>query len=344
MTTATRARPKDRRHDKTRRQPSDDRTPEQQVADRILELLDSGQLPPWQQGWDISPMGQPRNAVSDKPYRGINQWLTLITNMIRGYQDPRWVTFKQAADLGGHVMKGEKSTAIVFWKIIDKPGDEELKDGEVQTIDQGNPETQEGPRRRRFPMARMYRVFNIEQTAGCELPALEKPARVTDSIAEAEAIIASMPNPPGFETYANLNQPPHYVPAKDLVRVPDRNRYEKTELYYNTVFHELTHATGHPSRLNRAKSANNSFQSHDYGVEELVAGMGAAMLGDKAGIGKETVEADAAYIKHWRDVIAGDKAMVLRAAQQAQKAVDYICGTPADGQQQDQPQDQEQEY
>ena len=91
---------------------------EDAVADRIIELLDQGQLPPWEKDWRDSTNGTPLNAVSMKPYRGVNRWMTLLTHMVMGYQDPRWLTYRQAEALGGHVRKGERSTEIVFWKRV----------------------------------------------------------------------------------------------------------------------------------------------------------------------------------------------------------------------------------
>ena len=98
--------------------PADGKTSRQRVEDavagRIIELLDQGQLPPWEKDWRDSTNGLPRNAVSMKPYRGVNRWMTLLTHMVMGYQAPRWLTYRQAEALGGHVRRGERSTGIVF--------------------------------------------------------------------------------------------------------------------------------------------------------------------------------------------------------------------------------------
>ena len=121
---------------------------------------------------------------------------------------------------------------------------------------------------------------------------------------------------------------PTTSPHGDIVRVPSMTRYRDPEYYYNTMFHELTHATGHPKRLNRfVLEAGGGL--HAYGQEELVAGMGAAMLGGHAGIGTRVLELDASYIQNWRDTIKGDKSMVLRAASLAQRAVDFILDEAA---------------
>ena len=104
------------------------------------------------------------------------------------------------------------------------------------------------------------------------------------------------------------------------------SRYPNLEDYYNTVFHELTHATGHPKRLERFSLDANANDLHAYGREELTAAMGSAMLAAHAGISAELVERDASYIRHWRDTISADKPMIIRSATLAQRAVDLILG------------------
>ena len=280
-----------------------------EIADRILELLDRGDLPPWHRPWRTTGMGEPMNALSMKPYRGVNRWLTTITQTVMEYTDPRWLTFKQAQSLGGSVMKGEKSTPVVIWKTVTRR-------------ERKNPEDDET-----YWLLRSYRVFNVEQTEGCKLEDLPEPDLTGhDPIEAAQAIIDAMPDPPGFSTYLLEDRPPHYSPVRDQVRVPDRGRYESIEEWYNTVFHELVHSTGHTKRLDRMKEENWSPETHAYGREELVAGMGSAMLSDTAGIGQENIVMDAAYVKHWSGVIRADRTVVVRAAGLAQRAVDFILG------------------
>ena len=180
-------------------------------------------------------------------------------------------------------------------------------------------------RTRTYPILRSYRVFNLEQTQDCQVKPLPTP-EVTDHdpIQAAEAIIAGMPGPPEIEFYDKANYVPHYQPAGDVIRVPGMGRYPNLEDYYNTVFHELTHATGHPKRLERFGLDANDL--HAYGREELTAAMGSAMLAAHAGISAELVERDASYIRHWRDAISADKPMIIRSATLAQRAVDLILG------------------
>ena len=305
---------------------------EDEIADRIIELLDQGELPPWEKGWRNSKSGDPVNALTMKPYRGINRWLTLITQQSMGYDDPRWLTYRQAEGLGGHVRKGEKSTSIIFWKQVSfrqrEDGDQAQNQAHANNQNNGsNGNPPDESRTRTYPMLRSYRVFNLEQTQDCKVKPLP-PAETTghDPIELAEAIIAGMPNPPEMEFYENANYVPHYQPATDVIRVPRMDRYLNLEDYYNTVFHELTHATGHSKRLDRFSLDANADDLHAYGREELTAAMGSAMLAAHAGIDAELVERDASYIRHWRDTINADKPMIIRSATLAQRAVDLILG------------------
>ena len=281
--------------------------------------------------WNRSHLGSNHNAVSRRPYRGINIWLLAASSFLNGYTDPRWLTYRQAQQLGGNVRKGEASTLIIFWKIIRKRTQESEQDG-IQVIEQD----QAAERPASFPMARFYNVFNAQQTHGCEFPDINQTLADHDPLEEAENIIAGMPYPPDFETYLYENLDPHYIPAQDKVGVPDINRYTNRDLYYNSVFHELVHSTGHEKRLSRFNSQEYSGKNlHDYATEELVAGMGSAMLTAKAGI-ETAIQVDASYIKYWAGKIRADKSIIMTAAQRAQRAVDYIC-PPTAGEEQEYP-------
>lgn len=282
------------------------------IADRIIEMLDGGQLPPWERPWRYSLGGVPHNATSGRPYSGINRWICNITQELNGWLEPRWLTARQVEATGGTVVEGAEPTQIVFWKFVQnkKAGKEE--------------DSADGSKRRRgYPMARLFRVYNVAQTEGCDLPEPvdEEPPEPVDPVAEAEAIIENMPGRPEIAYYEEGNQPPHYDPRRDRIAVPDRDRF------YNTMFHELTHSTGHPDRLGRFKPGERP-TLHEYGAEELVAGMGAAILADSAGLSRQTVDTDASYLQHWRDVIAADKKIVILSAQRAEKAVRHIRGEP----------------
>ena len=169
-------------------------------------------------------------------------------------------------------------------------------------------------------MLRYYTVFNVEQCEGIAAPV----ARTSvNPIGECERIMQGMPNPPAVQHDARAC----YRPSIDTVGMPSRNAFNSAEEYYSTLFHELTHSTGHTKRLGRDGIEKlNTFGSESYSKEELIAEMGAAMLCGIAGIERKTLSNSAAYLQSWINVLKSDSRMVVQAAAQAQKAADYIVG------------------
>jgi antirestriction protein ArdC len=274
-----------------------------EVTDRIIAALEAGTVP-WRRPW-IASADAHRNPVSGTEYRGVNPFLLDMTAWDKGYDDPRWVTFKQSQTLGGCVRKGEKSTLVIFWKML-KSKDKDT--GEERSI----------------PMLRHFRVFNVAQCDGLALD--ERPALAPfDPIGRADAIIAAMPNAP---TIGHGGNRAFYQPAMDVVQLPMREQFVSADAYYSTAFHELTHSTGHESRLNREEVAGrgkHAFGSERYAREELVAELGAAMVGAKAGIAPQT-DQSAAYIAGWLKALKDDRKLLISAAGRAQRAADYIVG------------------
>ena len=226
------------------------------VTDRIIAKLEAGTIP-WKH-FASSPLGLPKNLVSKKPYHGINYFLL---GGCSKYGSPYWLTFEQAQELGGHVRRGERSEIVVFWKFLEV---EDQQTGEKKEI----------------PFLKYSHVFNLEQCEGLKLPptAQGSSPRNSDPIKEAEAIVENMPNRPRLEIDDVPNA--YYSPAEDLVHMTERSACVSDEAYYDTLFHELSHSTGHTSRLNRmdGDTAWHRFGSKPYTNEELVAEMGAAML------------------------------------------------------------------
>ena len=274
------------------------------ITDRILAMLDAG-VNPWRKPWRAAAYKPPQNLLSRRPYRGVN----VILLGLSPYASPYWMSYRQTLQAGGHVKKGEKASLAVFWKLFDK-------------ADSADP-----TKRERIPVLRYYNVFNVEQTEGVEYPKAEVPTFTHDPIAEAERIAHAMPTPP---TITNADERrAFYRQETDTVNVPPLARFEKAAEYYSTLFHELTHATAHPSRLNRKTEGPQGFGSANYGREELIAEMGSAYLCGKAGILDETADNSAAYLDGWRALIKADRRAVVLAAAAAQKAVDYIAPAPA---------------
>lgn len=274
------------------------------ITDRIIELLENG-VAPWRKPWSCGKA--PTNLVSGKEYQGINTFLLAHS----AWNSPYWLTFKQAQDRGGHVRKGEKGTPVIFWTIYEKE-DESAEDG-----------------KKRLPVLRYYTVFNAEQCDGIETPPSNVPEWPEhDRIEKAEAIQLAMPNRPTV-TYGGGRA--FYRPSTDTVTVPELKRFEKPEEFYSTLFHELAHATGHESRLNReGVVGRHYFGDKDYSREELIAEMTAAFLCGHCGIENSTLENSAAYLQSWIKVLRGDKKLAITAAAHAQKAANYILNIKAE--------------
>jgi len=263
------------------------------VNSKISELLESGTIP-WKKPWHSSNV-LPRNLVSNKAYRGFNVFMLAC----QSYASPYWLTFKQAQALGGNVKKGEKSTPIVYWQMIEKEDDTTV------------------------PILRYYSVFNTDQCENVEVPYTE-PKRLTSPIEEAEKILAGMPMRPELNHGGGTA---YYSPTLDYVQMPLKSDFDSDAAYYHTLFHELVHSTGHVSRLGRKSVSETSyFGSHEYSKEELVAEIGAAFICGKAGIVDEVIENTAGYIQGWLKALKDDRTLLISAAAQGHKAADYILG------------------
>lgn len=274
------------------------------ITARIIEQLERGSIP-WRKPWSGGEAGHPRNLASGHHYRGVNVFLLGTAN----HQSHYWLTFKQALALGGHVRKGERSTPVIYWRWLER---EDPEHGEIVKV----------------PLLRQYNVFNIAQ---CELPPDKVPENAAtpendfEPIDACERLAKAMPNAP---TLIHGGGVASYRPASDSVQMPNPQRFSERAEYYSTLFHELTHSTGHASRLNRPGITGEiRFGSRDYSKEELIAEMGAAYLCGHCGIDNAVIENSSAYIAGWLQRLRGDSRLVIHAAAAAQKAADFIRGT-----------------
>jgi antirestriction protein ArdC len=273
-----------------------------EVTSRILAELESGAAP-WVKPWSATP-GQnvPANAVSNRPYSGCNVILLWLARG-KGWPTPRFLTFKQAAEAGGSVRKGEHGTRVYFVKQLRIAGEGE-EDAE-----------------RLVPMMREYTVFNVAQCEG--LPAAivnGKPQRVRNPDTRddlADAFLAA--------TNAVIREgqgEAYYAPGADFISMPSFAAFKGADHFYNVGFHELTHWTGHKSRL--ARDLSGRFGKAQYAAEELIAELGAAFLAAEFGFDGDVRHAG--YIATWITLLRSDKRAVFTAASKAQAAADYLRG------------------
>lgn len=282
------------------------------VTERITAQLEQGTIP-WRKPWRSDGQDFPRNAVTNRPYHGVNVWLLTLY----GYDDPRFCTYKQAALLGGTVKKGERGHIVVFWNITKKK--ERNQWGELVEKSRA--------------ILRYYTVFNVSQ---CEDLTLLKPlpAVATGTDAEfvsnmaAQSFVDGYPNRPRVHYGGDQ---PLYRPSTDEIHIPHKEKFDSANEFYATMFHEMTHSTGHESRLNRLDYEDGArhFGSYLYSKEELVAEFGSAFLCASSGI-DNTLENSAAYIANWLEALKNDERLLIWAAAQAQKAVTYIINDTED--------------
>ena len=267
-----------------------------EVTSRIISQMEQGIIP-WQKPWVAS--GQAISRSTGKAYSLLNQML-----LGRGGE---YVTFKQCQQEGGKVKKGEKASMVVFWKFIEQ-------------------EDEETGEKKQVPFLRYYSVFHIDQCEGLaakHMPSLPLTANADET---AESLIAAYVQRSGVRVKHQEGDRAFYTPSSDTVTLPLLAQFAETAEYYSTAFHELTHSTGHASRLNRLEKVA-FFGSEAYSKEELVAEIGAAALVNHAGL--ETTNSfrnSAAYVQSWLKVLQEDKRFIVSAAGKAEKAVSLILG------------------
>ena len=274
------------------------------ITNRIITHLEKGVVP-WKVPLRTQGANQwPSNRLTGEPYHGVNVFMLAVTAWAEGYASSRWLTYRQAKELGGHVRKGEGSTPIVFWKQYTKEDKDTGKDKNI-------------------PVLRRYRVFNLDQCDGIDKPEEEQYEPLNfQPIEEAERIVRGYLGRPSI-THKGLQA--RYRPTTDQVFMPPREVFDYEESYYATLFHELAHSTGHSKRLDRGLDIQlKSFGDADYSREELIAEMASAYLCGHAGIAPATIESNAAYLQAWIKQLKGDKRLIIQAAGKAKKAARWI--------------------
>jgi len=284
--------------------------PYQIVTDTILAHLQRGTVP-WRCPWNRST-GRPRNFHSGREYQGIN----LLLLGLQSFASPWWMTFRQVQERGGKVRQGEHGTPVMKWGRYEKS----LKNGDG---------TEE--KKSTFYL-KSYRVFNAVQIEGIQFPEPEqRPAlEPAQRLARAEQIVAQMPEKKPLIKEGRTTQA-SYRPRTDTIQMPAFARFQSPEDYHLTLFHELIHATGHTSRLNRkGVMESDGFKGKVYSHEELIAEMGAAFLGMEADIVRDQHEQSAAYLQSWLDALGEPehRRWIVLAANQAGRAAGFILGRP----------------
>lgn len=312
------------------------------VTDKIIGMLKSASPTDYHRAWKDDVFFIPINYASKKPYRGINRLLLQERIGFAGaFRNPYFLTFKQIKKHKGTLKKGAKGYEVIYYSIryvvpADKnSGRKAFSSTNAQKVlDFLHKYKLSEDIVGRIPMIRYYNVYNGADIENIDfkLDELQIGRAVPDSATEnraAQLIVENYPNPPAIKNEGNQA---YYNPASDYIKLPKQEQFDTVNDYYRTLFHELTHSTGHNKRLNRG--IHLMLEKDDYAKEELVAEFGAVFLSAWAGIMWYNNKNHAAYLKGWNSAIKEsqkDNKFLMRAASLAQQATDYILALDKDG-------------
>jgi len=264
----------------------------QDVTNKILTEMEKG-VHNWQRCWSST---MPRNLSSQRDYHGINTLLLWLQQNDKGYAVGDWLTFKQAKALGGNIKKGERGSRIVFFKKLEKEVENQKGETEVKQI----------------LMAKYSTVFNVAQIEKLDEKKLKEAQREHQ---DAQAILDN-------SGASIVGGQPSYSPKQDVICMPEIASFNSHDEYYATALHELTHWSGHESRLNRSFEESKSWGDEAYAAEELTAELGSAFLAAQCGIKGKLQHAE--YLNNWIKVLKNDDKAIFRAASKAREASEYI--------------------
>lgn len=283
----------------------------QEVTDKIICALEAGTVP-WQKPWSFGVPAQ--NHFSGHVYRGIN---ALMLNYA-DFKTPYFGTFDQVVKAGGKIRKGSKSETVYFTDLLIYRNQKRIREQEYKNLPKSEKE-----KCKVVKYLRAWAVFNMSDVEG--LPV--KPNGVVHNnnrIEACEAFLQGIPQKPKI-TEIEQNRA-YYQKAEDFIVMPTIGQFHTSEDFYATLFHELAHATGHPSRLNRdTLTAYAPFGSETYSKEELIAEITTCFACNTIGISTPKMETNShAYIAGWLKELRNDKKMVWEASTAAQKAYEFM--------------------
>jgi len=279
----------------------------QNVAEEMLRHIEAGTAP-WQKPWEAGVLGDNQhNPSSNRAYRGINAlWLEM-----QGFEDPRWLTLNQANKMDAKIRKGERSTQVEYWKWtapqpkLDEHGKPILDDNGKKVF---------GTQRLERPQVFYANVFNAAQIDGLE--PYKAPELTFEPVEEAEKLLAAG----GVDILNDQRDRAFYSPNHDHICLPSQEQFPDAYRYYATALHELGHATGHSSRMDRQFGP---FGSEVYAKEELRAEMTSYMVARDLGLGHYP-ERHASYVESWLKAIKDDRNVLFQAARDAEHMTQWI--------------------
>ncbi|WP_341235887.1 zincin-like metallopeptidase domain-containing protein [uncultured Sulfitobacter sp.] len=280
------------------------------VTDQIITQI-AGGTPPWRRPWTGGSIGAAMPLRwNGEAYRGINVVMLWAVAAEHGYVSNRWLTYRQAQDLGGQVTKGQKSATVVKYGTFD---------GEKESSSLNDPMSA-ATDAKKIGYCRAYRVFNADQIEGLDKAFYVKPEPPRDLGTKADAGLDAFFAATGAKMETSTEPRAYYDIARDRIHMPPIETFHEAARYYGVQGHELVHWTGAIKRLDRLRRFADR---KAYAFEELVAEIGTCMLGAHIGVEPDFGQS-AAYVEGWQAALKEDSRAIFRAASEAQKAVDYI--------------------
>jgi antirestriction protein ArdC len=284
-------------------------SPAETITAAIIARLEAGTRP-WVQPWTGASVSRPLRACGT-PYQGINVlWLWMAADEA-GHSSPFWMTYHQSQLLGGQVRKGERGTVAIFYRSW-RPEERDQADEASSSEESGSLSARR--------VLKSFTVFNASQIDGLPESFFPKPRPLSDLTERDQALerfFAAIPariRHSGAEAY--------YSPAVDQVTMPEPGLFRDLDHYRATLAHELSHWTGHESRLARRMSGR--FGSEAYAMEELVAELSSAILGAELGLPVDHLDHHASYLASWLKVLKADSRAILTVAAKAEEAASLL--------------------
>jgi antirestriction protein ArdC len=283
----------------------------QEITDAMIAALEKGTAP-WQRPWQAGALELPFNPTSEKRYRGGNAIHLMLTGASRGYEDPRWLTYRQALEKGWQVRKGEKGTQIEFWQFGSRSKGNDVSGDEPEGLDDPS-------RTNNRPLHRVYTVFNAKHIDG--IPGHSPRVRQEwETIRSAESILQHS----GAKIIHDQDDRAFYNRLTDSIHLPPKGAFQTPGAYFGTALHEASHWTGAVHRLNRSTLTESyRFGDLNYAKEELRAELASVFLMAERGVPHDP-DRHAAYVSCWLEALRQDKHEIFRAARDAHRAADLL--------------------
>lgn len=294
-----------------------------EIAKVLIDAMQK-QATPWQRPWSAASM-RPTNPTSGNAYKGVNRILLALSGM----DDPRWMTYQQAAKAGWQVRRGEKGSSIIKLVELSPQSAEASGSGSEAGLEgAGSGGAQVdclGNGRQKVFALRRYTVFNAQQIEG--VPELQTPPALDFSpVARAEAVLEALKQTGLVIIHGGAQA--CYVPALDQARLPAKTAFHSVHDYYSTALHEGAHSTLHAKRMDRREALGKKWGDEAYAVEELRAEICSAILAAETGVpmSQEHIDNHAAYLQNWIKVVAADPMAIFSAAKDAEAMAGYMLG------------------